>query len=163
MVTLRHFYGDTFIKFYDDTFGPFHGDTFRTFYGDTIRLFYGDTFRPLCRTQITWDEFLQFSNPLQNIKNVIYFDILHEQFSVTIVMLWEQSLWYKVLKLMLDTTPGIFFNHECVINEKLCEVWIYFVFTLTHCTGILFAGIKCLEFLTEFVNNNDEGDNFVEF
>ena len=100
---------------------------------------------------------------MQNTKNVIYLDILHERFSVIIMMLWEQSLWYKVLKLMLDTTPGKFFNHEYIINEKLCELWMYYVFMLTHCTGILFGGTKFLKSHSEIANNIGKGYNFVDF
>jgi hypothetical protein len=64
---------------------------------------------------------------------------------------------------MLDPSPGKFFNHEYIIDEKLYELWIYCVLTLTHCTGILFAGTKCLKSHTEIFNNNGEGDNFFAF
>jgi len=185
--TYRPFYSDIFRPFYDDTFRLFlwwhtnhfmvtyvenfmmthldlfmvtHSDHFMVTQSDYFMVTHWDYFVEGCRTQPKMNS---SCTALQNIKNVIYFDILHEQFSVLIMMLWEQSLWYKVLKLVLDTTPGKFFNHEYVINGKLCELWICYVFMLTQCTGILFAGTKCLKSHTEIANNIGEGDYFVEF
>jgi len=51
---------------------------------------------------------------------------------------------------------------------KDCVSFVYamclcYVFMLTHCTGILFAGTECLKSHSEIANNIGEGDNFVEF
>lgn len=62
---------------------------------------------------------------------------------------------------MLDRTPGKFFNHEYVINEKLCELWIYYVFMLVQ--EFFLQVHNVWNPITEIANNNGEGDNFVEF